>query len=135
MSQHKIDAFTLAYIEAMLWASSDESDESGGEPLDKNYSIDDIAESAMIKIVADCKRFQEENAEDIATIPSQVYNGEEWQGESLAGHDLFLTRNGHGVGFWDRDYLSEEVSDRLTVASKAFGEVYPYVGDDGLIYC
>ena len=131
---NEIDAFTQAYVDAMLWSSNDESDESGGEPLDKNYSIDDIAESAMEKIVADCKRFQEENAADIATIPYRRTNDGNWSGEEQAGHDLFLTRNRHGVGFQDRDYIDEDVRDRLHTNAQAYGEVDCYVGDNTIIY-
>lgn len=46
--------------------------------------------------------------------------------------DFWLTRNGHGVGFWDRDVGA--VGDRLTKACKKFGETYLYVGDDGKIH-
>jgi len=132
---NEIDAFTQAYVDAMLWATSDNSNDQGGEPLDKNYSIDDIAESAMEKIVADCKRFQEENASDIATIPHRYTNDGDWSGEEQCGHDLFLTRNRHGVGFQDRIFIDEDVRDRLHTNAQAYGEVYPCVGDNGLIYC
>lgn len=54
--------------------------------------------------------------------------------EARAGHDFWLTRNGHGVGFLDRDELSEADQKRLTEASKEFGECYLYVGDDGKLY-
>lgn len=36
------------------------------------------------------------------------------------GHDFWLTRNGHGSGFWDRDH-SETLSDELCDLSKSFG--------------
>ena len=49
-----------------------------------------------------------------------------------AGHDFWLTRNGHGTGYWDRDMGS--VGARLTEAAKSFGEVYLYLGDDELVY-
>jgi hypothetical protein len=127
---NEIDSFTQAYVDAMLWASCDDDD----VPLDKNYSIDDIAESAMIKIVADCKKFQEENASDIATIPYRRTNDGNWSGKEQCGHDLFLTRNRHGVGFQDRDYIDEDVRDRLHTNAQAYGEVDCYVGDNGMIY-
>jgi len=37
------------------------------------------------------------------------------------GHDFWLTRNGHGVGFWDRGY-KDYISKGLTELSKSFGE-------------
>ena len=51
----------------------------------------------------------------------------------MGGHDLLLTRNHHGAGFWDGDW-PKGVGKRLTDAADRLGEVYPYVGDDGLIY-
>jgi len=57
-----LDSFTKAYIEAALWSSNDESTPQGGEPLDANYGITDIAPATRETIIADCKRFQEQNA-------------------------------------------------------------------------
>jgi len=51
------------------------------------------------------------------------------------GHDLWLTRNGHGAGFWDRpDLYGEDLAQRLTEYSKAAGSVDVYAGDDGELY-
>lgn len=50
----------------------------------------------------------------------------------MVGHDFYMTRNGHGVGFWDRGL--GELGDWLTRMSDPFGEASLYVGDDGLIY-
>ena len=42
-----------------------------------------------------------------------------------AGHDFWLTRNGHGAGFWDRPELyGKNYADMFTTISKHFGEVY-----------
>jgi len=113
-----LDIFTTQYIVTALWSSTDDN----GEPLDDDYSIYDISEKCLNQMKADCAKFQAENWNDIVDDPSQ------------AGHDFWLTRNGHGAGFWDGDW-PKEVGERLTEASKAFGEVDLYVGDDGLIYC
>lgn len=116
-----MDLFTQAYIEAALWSSTDESDEQGGEPLDANYGLDDIAPETLAKIVEDCQAFQAAHADDIGSELER------------AGHDFWLTRNGHGAGFWDGDW-DDEVGRRLTEASDSFGSVDLYFGDDGLIY-
>ncbi len=50
------------------------------------------------------------------------------------GHDLWLTRNNHGTGFWDRDYLSETAGEALTNISHEMGEVWAYEGSDSRIY-
>jgi hypothetical protein len=115
-----LDTFTKQYIITALWSSNDESTPEGGDPMDKNYSIEDIGPETLAKMVADCAKFQADNAEDIASDLSR------------AGHDFWLTRNGHGAGFWDGDW--PEAGDRLTEACKAYGEVTLYVGDDGKVY-
>lgn len=122
-----IDAFTRAYIEAALWSSNDESDESGGEPMDKNYAPADIAASTLKKMIADCKKFQKENAEDLET-----YNGR-GSVDVAGGHNFWLTHERHGSGYWDGDY-PEAAGERLTKAAHKFGENGLCVGDDGKIY-
>ena len=40
-----------------------------------------------------------------------------------AGHDFWLTRNGHGTGFWDRPEIYGHYAERFTKVSENFGEV------------
>lgn len=120
----KSNSFLGGYLEAALWSSNDESDDSGGDPLDKNYSIADISDDLMKQAIDDCNKFEEQNADDLAA------NGAD---DSQNGHDFWLTRNEHGVGFWDRGY-EEALADKLTASSKKFGWFHIYVGDDGKIY-
>lgn len=42
---------------------------------------------------------------------------------AAAGHDLWLTSQGHGAGFWDRG-LPDDLSDTLCAASRRFSGVY-----------
>lgn len=119
-----MNTFLQAYIEAALWSSHDEGASDGGEPLDQNYDSGDLAEETLEKMMADCKRFQEENRE---LLEASGLSDEQ------AGHDFWLTRCGHGAGFWDRDL--DEIGEKLTKACDAFGNVDLYVGDDGKIYC
>jgi len=52
-----------------------------------------------------------------------------------AGHDFWLTRNGHGAGFWDRaDDLYLGWDKFLTEVSKEHGEVWICLGDDGFAH-
>jgi hypothetical protein len=108
-----LDPFTRGYIEAALWSSNDESDESGGEPLDQNYGIEDITVESLDKMVRDCERFQQQYAGLLSQAGSPEQNG----------HDFWLTRNRHGAGFWDRGY-SENIGKALTDAAHQYGEVY-----------
>ena len=43
----QLDVFTRSYVEAALWSTNDNSDDQGGEPLDKNYGPGDIAPETM----------------------------------------------------------------------------------------
>lgn len=117
-----LDPFTRGYLEACLFSSNDESDDSSGEPLDRNYSIADFAPEAIEMAKRDCARFQQENAYELAGFD-----------ETSAGGDFWFTRVGHGVGFWDGDYPEPQATS-LTKACKKFGELWPTVGDDGQIY-
>lgn len=116
-----MDEVYEGYVDAALWSSNDESDESGGAPMDRNYSIADIAEETRKRMRKDCESFVEKNADLLVDMdPGQI------------GHDFWLTRNGHGVGFWDRGL--GEVGDKLSDSCRKFKEFYIYVGDDGKIH-
>jgi len=116
-----LDAFFSAYLECALWSSVDTDEAGNGEPLDDNYSSDDISKETQDRMLADCEDFVHANAADLQTIAPEQ-----------AGHDFWLTRNRHGAGFWDRGL--GDLGDRLTKASKVYGSFDLYVGDDGQIH-
>jgi len=122
-----LDDFTSQYIITALWSSNDESDPSGGEPLDSNYDILDLAPSCLQAMTEDCAGFQAENQELLAAASEQ-----DGQDAERQGHDFWLTRCGHGAGYWDGDYPT--TGDGLTEAAKKWGSVDLYVGDDDMIY-
>lgn len=127
----RLDPFTRAYIEAMLWSTTDESTPQGGEPLDANYDETDLSVDTLAQIVEDCRAFQRDNAVDIAAGDDpQTTN---YTADKRAGHDFWLTRERHGAGFWDGDW-TEPAASRLTDAAHAYGSFELYVGDDGLIH-
>lgn len=113
-----IREFTAAYSVAALWSSTDDD----GEPLDGEKHADRRFSTATRKrMEEDCRAFFTANRGDIGDNVEQ------------AGHDFWLTRNRHGVGFWDRpEVYGTEASERLTKASEAFGECDLYISDRGL---
>lgn len=121
-------AFTDAYITAALWSSTDDA----GNPLDDGRDRDDIAPETLAKMQADCRAFYLANEEAICCDDGPTGRDGSSQVE-MAGHDFWLTRCGHGAGFWDGDW-PEPYATKLDNAAKAFGNVDLYVGDDGLIY-
>ena len=51
---------------------------------------------------------------------------------SQFGHDLWLTQNGHGSGFWDGDW-DDEFGNVMTSYAHSVGELYPY-DENGIMY-
>jgi len=93
--------------------------------LSKNHDVHDLAPETLRAMVADCNRFREEAGDMLEEHPDP----------EMGAHDFWLTRNGHGAGFWDGDW--SEHGDALT-AMVGWGTDFPemtlYIGDDGLIY-
>jgi hypothetical protein len=116
-----------SYLATVLWSESDESTPQGGEPLDKNYDQDDFDAEGLKKQREQCQQFVDKNKEIIEKL---IENGHEM---STIMHDFWLTRNGHGAGFWDGDY-PEPVGEVLTDSARTFGDVAVYVGDDNTLY-
>jgi len=114
-----------SYLETLLWASTDESTPEGGDPLDANYDVSDISEETKTKIKKDIEKFYQKA--ESAGVDLTKYD------DDSIGHDFFLTRCGHGAGFWDGDYDDND-GKLLTKICHHFGEVNPYVGDDGKIH-
>lgn len=132
-----LDTFTLAYIECALWASTDngylgenhpDNDphgaETGGDPLDQNFDVSDIAPTALAVMVRECRDFRGYCTDQSLALDTLD--------DEQAGHDFWLTRNGHGSGFWDRGL--GKLGDDLSKAAKTFGSSDLYVGADGKVY-
>ena len=126
-TQKQIDSFFRQYVVTALWSSTGDDD----EPLDKQYSLEDIADEAQAKMRADCEKFIQANEQYInddnllRTSDSDTYGS--------AGHDFWLNRNGHGAGFWDGDW-EESAGRNMDESSKSFGNCDLYLGDDGKLY-
>jgi len=123
MKWTELDRFTQGYIDCALWSSTDESDETGGEPMDKNYSFSDIAPETLARMVEDCRSFQDDNRKDLDDCELSF---------ERQGHDFWLNRNGHGSGFWDEG--DDPLYRRLSDASKVWSEFNLYVGKDDMIH-
>lgn len=123
--------FQRGYFTCLLWSSTDESRDDGGDPLDANYTIDDIDPESLAWHKQVCDAFESAYKDDL--FDGEPTHSPEWSDAEKAGHDLWLTRNRHGAGFWDGDWL-EPYATHLTDAAHKLGECNPYVGDDGRIY-
>jgi hypothetical protein len=114
-----------AYLECLLWASSDQSNDQGGTPLDQLYNLSDLSSDVLAHAVESCATFRQ-CAEGIGLL--DLVDAD----PSRAGHDLWLSRNGHGAGFFDGDW--GEHGDALQELARGMKEIDAYVGDDGDLY-
>lgn len=118
-----VDAMLDAYIGCALWSSLDYSqlDESGNSPpLDDRFAPDDLPAQLVERMRSDCAEFANANARDIG-----IYCDGLGFDASQVGHDFWLTREGHGAGFWDRysgtDAELRKACTRLAEAAKVYG--------------
>jgi hypothetical protein len=129
----ELDTFTQGYIDCALWAESagidiaddgtvTENPESDTSFERHNFDAGDIAPESLARIVAECAQFQEANARLLAIADRLRPN---FADDAQHGYDFWLTRNGHGAGFWDRGYRFG-IGDALTQAASDYGSSYMY---------
>jgi len=102
---YKKDSMLTGYLAAAIWAGLDED----------RYTLDDIAYGSIMCASREIGRFVE--------LAGSLLDSED---PSQVGHDFWLTRNGHGAGFWDGDY-EDSKGRQLTAISKGFGTSDIYV--------
>ena len=105
MTEAVSKGFWDAYLEAALWASTDDD----GEPMDRNYDVRDIDKGSLRDQKKECEAFVKKAGSLLDEID-----------DDQAGHDFWLTRNGHGTGFWDRGL--GKIGDKLSKIASGFGE-------------
>lgn len=110
--------FIDSYLETAIWASTD----GDGHPLDRDYDVRDFSQEAIDQAIQETNDFITGNATDLDAVGDMESHG----------HDFWLTRNGHGTGFFDRGY--GEVGTHLTRAAKTYGEVVVYIGADAMLH-
>jgi hypothetical protein len=115
----EIEQFMDQYIETALQTSMDDN----GKPMDRTFGPDAIDPETKKAMLRDCSRFTREN--------KKLLDGSGMD-ESDQAHNFWLSRNGHGSGFWDRGL--GPLGDELHKVAKRFGEYDLYVGDDGYIH-
>lgn len=108
------------YIYTALWSTINE--EENEEDFLKSYSVDDVDTQSFNNISLDCEKFLNKNR--LLLIESGL-------SDEQIGHDFWLTRAGHGAGFWDRDL--GEVGKKLTEAAKKFKPIDQLFVLDGKI--
>ena len=96
LTDNELD-FSLAYFECMIWA-----DQPEGAALDISDLEPDFVRAQMFEAISFYLRY--EYAIGYASVEQ-------------AGRDLWLTRNGHGAGFWDRGDTYKDLDSGYDFAS------------------
>lgn len=115
-----------AYLAAAIWTDETLEDENGETVLPEGLTIYDFSDESVEQARKDISAFMEQAKQTWPMI-------EEIDPERV-GHDLWLTRNGHGSGFWDGrefygthgDTLSEiaRMLKPLAVVEAGSGKLY-----------
>lgn len=113
------EAVAQAMAETLVWTGSDWHNMEEGEvnPLsldEAGYSTDDISPEGWATLRDEARQFIQGEAELLDLLP-------DWYGEEQLGHDIILTRQGHGTGFWDRGL--GDLGNKLTDACRPYGDI------------
>lgn len=108
------DSVLSGYLETALWSEFDwdglEGDSGNPDPLDRSYDCDDFSDYAKQQAWNDCRQLVAilQNTPCSGDYDNLYDAADHLQGDGRIGHDFWLTRNGHGAGFWDGDYVDQE---------------------------
>jgi hypothetical protein len=116
----KFEEFVEGYLDAVVFTENEE----GVLEFDR----DDLTDGFVAVAKAECRAF----AEAAWVLLADAVRVEGYDAHQ-AGIDFWLTRNGHGAGFWDGD-LPEALGEELTQLAHGFSMKEIYEGDDEEIY-
>src|SRR5690606_19812024 len=116
------DDFRRGYVTAILWANAYREDEETGElVLDEDADYAYVTPGRWWENVGinldDADSFLDDNIETLRRVATM--HAIRWSAFESHGNDFALTRNGHGVGFWDHGY--GEDGDVLSDVARAYG--------------
>lgn len=123
----------------ILWSENDNSTPCGGEPLDKNFGIQDFDPESLSALSRQFQAFisKAEAAITEATGSDWTFIDEFYTGPSSSEfqteHDYIMTVNGHGCGFWEESDWEPGVGKILTKLAKQDPEIHAYT-EDGKVY-
>ena len=134
----KMEAFVNGYIECALWSSNDVSDDNPDHKYETLQGLE-LDDQARLVLTSHAVTFYWQHF-TLLHAAIEACN-QVWE---QAGHDLWLTHNGHGSGFWDGDWGEPAQSwanegptfgDVLTLKAHTYKQIDLYVGDyDGKVY-
>lgn len=109
-----LEILNTAYIEAIFFTETGDEGQPEG----------DLTALSRAQAHTHCSNFYRAVTQNVEGFLPQL----NWV---QVGHDLWLTRNGHGTGFWDRpEAYGESGASLLTAIAEAMGEVEVEFEDD-----
>lgn len=117
------DEALSSYIQTALWSTT-AAEQMEMEYLDEVYDITDFDDDTLQAMSKELHEFIDKYYDLVQPADKNVEI-------SYFAHNFWLTRNGHGAGFWDGDYKN---GNKLTKAAEEYGQLELEVGDDGKIY-
>ena len=110
-----------SYIECAIWSSScwERMEDDNPIEFDAVEDCEGISDAARDKMESELADFHEK-ADKIIESKDWEEMGIDIPCDSQIARDFWLTRNGHGAGFWDRGI--GELGDKLTELSESYGE-------------
>lgn len=154
ISQSDLNLILKGYLDAALWTEEerlndvlpkiDFNDDDEDDEMDdiekiihlhnslnikpiETFTKEDIEVDSLIDAYADIKKF-------IQLAGNKAINyAIKDQGLERLGHDIWLTRNGHGAGFFDHSY-DDVVEKDLMQAARNLKEINLFVNDDFKLY-
>lgn len=152
-----LSPFLQGYIECMLFTNCasgismvewdepenqeavTEGQADGSIPTDSGFG--DIYPDSFMRMFLDCSDFQAKARHLLSQVYGHTFSAyvvgdgtlpdshrPAWDYDAkAAGRDFWYTRNGHGVGFWDRGL--GDIGDKLSDIAREFGEVNAFFGN------
>lgn len=134
-TNEEITEIVTSQLGSLIWSGGELTNESGeftGEMWEDFYDADDATPELVAQLTEELKGA--EFTEDFTHAVNEYRNhvgtqlGDIWE---RFGHDLALTRNGHGAGFWDRG-LPSDAGDVLTDWAESLGTLNISHGHDSI---
>lgn len=132
ISEKNLLEILKGYLEAALWTEEErlkdeyENEFNYSDEIDLgSFSVDDLDDNSKIQAYIDINRFIWDSGVDA------IKEAIELNGLFKLGMDIWLTRNGHGAGFFDHGYENEE---SLNKSAEKLKGVDLYLGDDLKLY-
>ena len=108
-----IDLILKSYLECALWSSD----------LDE-FTIEDVSKQTIEMSKQDIIKFLNLVSKDFKALENELFGCD----EDYIGHNLLLSRNGHGAGFFD------ENKNKLQEYAKSLKPIDIWVSSDNVVY-